>query len=175
LSMGRWRMIDAFLDPYLSILMVVPMTALIPVIIMASGLGLFSRVLVVFLFTSPMILASTRAGLRLIEPNWIEMARAFGANEWQLWTKILLRGAVPGIFTGLRLGLSRSITGMVSVELLLLALGMGRLILDYQGTFEAGSLYATILVLIIEAVLLLRLFKAIERRASSWAGQVVVE
>jgi ABC-type nitrate/sulfonate/bicarbonate transport system permease component len=173
LVMGRWRWADSVLDPYLGILLVVPMSALIPVIIMAAGLGLFSRVLVVFLFSVAMVVASTRGGLRLLEPSWMEMARAFGANEWQLWTKIIFRGALPGIFTGMRLGLTHSITGMVTVELLLLALGIGRLLLDYQGTFEAGRLYATISFIIIEAVLLLRLFKALERRALVWAGQAV--
>jgi ABC-type nitrate/sulfonate/bicarbonate transport system permease component len=171
LVMGRWRMADAVMDPYLSILLVVPMSALVPIIIMATGLGLFSRVMVVFLFAVAMVIASTRAGLRLIEPAWVEMAQAFGASEWQLWTKILFRGALPGIFTGLRLGLTHSITGMVTVELLLLALGIGRLLLDYQGTFEAGHLYATIIVVVFEAVLLQRLFKALERRASRWAEQ----
>jgi len=171
LLMGRWRAVEPFVNPYLNILLVMPMSALIPIMIMATGLGLVSRVLVVFSFAVVTIVVNTRAGLRLVDAAWIEMARAFGANEAQLWMKILLRGALPAIFTGLRLGLSRAVTGMVTVELLLLALGLGRLILDFQGSFEAGSLYATVFVVIVEAVLLLRLFKALERWAAVIAGQ----
>ncbi len=172
LLMGRWRAAEPFLNPYLNILLVTPMSALIPIMIMATGLGLVSRVLVVFSFAVVTIVINTRAGLRLVDPAWVEMAQAFGANEAQLWAKILFRGALPAIFTGLRLGLSRSITGMVTVELLLLALGLGRLILDFQGSFEAGALYATVFVVIVEAVVLLRLFKGLERWAAALAGQI---
>jgi NitT/TauT family transport system permease protein len=173
LLMGRWRAAEPFLNPYLNILLVTPMSALIPIMIMATGLSLFSRVLVVFSFAVVTIVINTRAGLRLVDPAWIEMARAFGATERQLWTKILVRGALPAIFTGLRLGLSRSVTGMITVELLLIALGLGRLIMDFQGRFEAGALYATVIVVITEAVLLLRLFKWFEQRAAHAAGKAV--
>lgn len=174
LLMGRWRAAEPFLNPYLNILLVTPMSALIPIMIMATGLSLLSRVLVVFSFSVVTIVINTRAGLRLIDPAWIEMAHAFGATERQLWTKILVRGALPAIFTGLRLGLSRSVTGMITVELLLIALGLGRLIMDFQGSFEAGALYATVIVVIAEAVLLLRLFKWFEERAARAAGQAAV-
>jgi NitT/TauT family transport system permease protein len=175
LLMGRWRTAEKFLDPYLNILLVTPMSALIPIIIMATGLGLVSRVLVIFSFAFVVITVNTRAGLRTLDPNWIEMGRSFGATERQLWLKISLRGALPAILTGLRLGLARAVTGMLTVELLLLALGLGRLILDFEGTFESASLYATVLVIVAEAVLLMQVLKQLERRAAPWLGQVAIK
>jgi ABC-type nitrate/sulfonate/bicarbonate transport system permease component len=71
--------------------------------------------------------------------------------------------------------LIRAISGMVTVELLLLALGIGRLILDFQGGFDAANLYATIFVVVLEAVLFMKLFRWLEQRATPWVGQVVVE
>jgi ABC-type nitrate/sulfonate/bicarbonate transport system permease component len=174
LLMGRWSPVERFADPYLNILLVTPMSALIPIIIMATGLGMVSRVLIVFTFAVVVITVNTRAGLRALDASWIEMARSFGATEVQMWRKILLRGALPAILTGLRLGLARSISGMLMVELLLLALGVGRLILDFQGTFESAQLYATVLVIIAEAVLLMQACKWLERRAAPWLGQVAV-
>jgi len=174
LLMGRWRPAEKFVDPYLNILLVTPMAALIPIIIMATGLGMVSRVLIVFTFAVVVIIVNTLAGLRTLDPAWVEMARSFGATEAQMWRKILLRGALPAILTGLRLGLARSISGMLLVELVLLALGIGRLILDFQGTFESAKLYATILVIIAEAVLLMQAFKWLERRAAPWSGQAAV-
>jgi len=162
---------ERYVDPYLSILLVTPKSALIPVVIMATGLGLRSRVLVVFMFAVVVITVNVRAGLRLIDPTWVEMARSFGATEGQLWRKVLLRGALPGILTGLRLGLARSVSGMVTVELLLVALGVGRLILYYQGGLEAANLYATILVVVVEAVLLLGLGSWLERRMAPWVAE----
>jgi ABC-type nitrate/sulfonate/bicarbonate transport system permease component len=175
LLMGRWSPAEKFVDPYLNILLATPMSALIPIIIMATGLGMVSRVLIVFSFAFVVITVNTRAGLRTLDPSWIEMARSFGATEAQMWRKILLRGALPAILTGLRLGLARSVSGMLMVELVLLALGIGRLILDFQGTFESAQLYATVLVIVAEAVLLMQGCKWLERRAAPWSRQVAVE
>src|SRR5581483_7244830 len=170
LVIGRWRTAEQVIDPYLSILLATPMTALIPVIILVAGLGLFSRVFIVFLFSLVVIIVNTRTGLRTLDPSLIEMAHAFGATEWQLWRTVLFPGALPGVITGLRLGLGRALTGMVAVELTLIAVGIGRLILDYQATFEAPSVYATVLVVVIEAVLLLRLLRAFESRITPWVA-----
>jgi ABC-type nitrate/sulfonate/bicarbonate transport system permease component len=175
LLMGRWPPAERFVDPYLSILQATPMSALIPIIIMATGLGMVSRVLIVFSFAFVVIAVNTRAGLHALDPSWIEMARSFGATEAQMWRKILLRGALPAILTGLRLGLARSISGMLMVELVLLPLGIGRLILNFQATFESAQLYAAVLVIIAEAVLLMQACKWLEWHAAPWLAQVAVE
>ncbi len=166
--MGRWRAADAQLDPYLTILLVTPMSAIAPILIMATGLGMVTRILVVFSFSVVAIAVNTRAGMRTLDPDWVEMARAFGASEWQLWRTVLLPGALASILAGLRLGLAQAITGMVFVELFLLALGLGRLLLDFQGTFESAHLYATVLVIVVEAVLLTRLCTWLAHRAAPW-------
>jgi NitT/TauT family transport system permease protein len=174
LLMGRWAPADRFLDPYLNILMVTPMSAMIPIIIIATGLGMTSRVLIVFLFAFIVITVNTRAGLRTLDPSWIEMARSFGASEAQLWRTVLLRGALPAVLTGLRLGLTRAITGMLIVELVLLALGVGQLIIDFQGRFEWAQLYATVIAVIAEATILLGAVRLLEKRGAPWVGQVTV-
>ena len=102
------------------------------------------------------------------------MARVFGATPWQEWRTVLLPAAVPGVMTGVRLGLARAIEGMVVVELLLVAVGIGRLLLDFQGRFEAASVYAVILVVMAEAVALTDMGRRLERRLSpvSIGGQL---
>lgn len=175
LLMGRWRTAEKVADPYLNILLATPMSALIPVVILAIGLGLPARALVVFLFSFVVIVVNTRSGLKTLDPSWLEMARSFGASEGQLWRTILIPGALPAMMTGFYLGLGRAMTGMIAVELLLIAVGIGRLILDYQGLFEAGFVYATIMFVVAEAVILLNFLKWVERRITPWAGQVTVE
>jgi NitT/TauT family transport system permease protein len=175
LLMGRWPIAARFLDPYLNILLVVPMAALIPIIIMATGIGILSRALIVFAFVFVVITVNTVAGLRTLDPTWSEMARSFGATEFQMWRKIFLRGALPAILTGMRQGLARAIAGMLIVELLLLALGIGRMVLDYQSTFDSAHLYATVLVIIGEAVLLMQGCKWLEQRAAPWLEQAAAE
>jgi ABC-type nitrate/sulfonate/bicarbonate transport system permease component len=173
--MARLRTAEKMIDPYLSILLVTPMSALVPILIMATGLGLFTRVLIVFSFAVVVITVNTRAGLETIEESWIEMAESFGATERQLWRQVLLPGALPAILAGLRLGLARSISGMLFVELILLALGIGRMILDFQGGFDSANLYATIVVIVGEAVILIQLLRWVERRLTPWTEPAVVE
>jgi NitT/TauT family transport system permease protein len=175
LLMGRWRAADVLVDPYLTILLVTPMSALIPVVIITFGLDLLARALVVLCFAVVVIAVSTRTGIRTLDPSWIEMVQSFGATERQLWSSVVLPGALPAIMTGLRLGLARAFTGMVAVELLLVAVGVGRLILDFQGAFEAGAVYATVMVLVAESVVLIHVLRVLERRLAPWADQVAVE
>jgi ABC-type nitrate/sulfonate/bicarbonate transport system permease component len=151
------------------------MSALIPVVILALGLKLLARAVVVVLFAVAVVAVNTRTGVRTLQSSWLEMARSFGASERQLWWTIVLPGALPAIMTGLRLGLGRAFTGMIAVELLLVAVGIGRLILEFQGLFESGAVYAVILFLVVEAVVLLRLLRSFERRLAPWTGLVATE
>ncbi len=172
LLLGRVRSLERAIDVYLNILLVTPMAALIPLFIMSLGLGLRTRIMVVFVFAVPIIVVNTRAGLRKIDPSLIEMALTFGATELQLWRRVLLPGSSPGTFTGLRLGLGRSLTGMVVVELLLVAVGVGERILFYQGEFMAPFLFAITLVVLFEAVALMSSLRWAEQRMSVWTTEV---
>ena len=73
------------------------------------------------------------------------------------------------------MGLIRAVSGMITMELLLIAVGLGRLILDFQGYFEAANMYAVVIVVVAEAVILTQLCRRLEIRAAPWAGQAVVE
>ncbi len=172
LLLGRGRSLERFVDVYLSIFLVVPIAALIPLFIMALGLGTFTRIVIVFVFALPLVVVNTRAGIRKVDPTLIEMARAFGASELQLWRRVLLPGAVPGMFTGLRLGLAHALTGMVVVELLLVAVGIGALILLFQGQFKADYLFAATLAVLLEAIILMAVLRRIEARLSLWTTEV---
>lgn len=174
LGAARFRSIEGFVDPYLSILMVTPMAALIPILMMSLGIELSSRVVLVIVFAIPVIIVNSRTGVRQVDPNLIEMATSFGAREREIWTKILLPGALPAIMTGIRLGLGRGITGMVIIELLMVAVGIGNLILRFQGNFSADLLYALVLLVILEALILVSALRALERRVAPWANQTVL-
>jgi NitT/TauT family transport system permease protein len=174
LGAARFRSIEGFVDPYLSILLVTPMAALIPILMMSLGIELSSRVALVIVFSIPVVIVNSRTGVRQVDPNLIEMATSFGANERDIWTKILLPGALPAIMTGIRLGLGRGVTGMVIIELLMIAVGIGNLILNFQGRFEADLLYAVVVLVIFEALLLVSALRAIERRVAPWANQTVL-
>ena len=166
--LARWRTVDRALDLYLHVLLVTPMSAVMPLVIMALGLGLWPRAAVVFTFAFPIIAATVRAGARDVDAQLVAMARTFCATEPQVWRSVILPGALPAVMTAARLGLGRAITGMIAVELLLVAVGVGRLILVFRANFDAAAVYAVVAILITEAVGLLAAAGAIERRLTTW-------
>jgi NitT/TauT family transport system permease protein len=175
LVVGRSKLADRLFNPYIGLLLAVPVAPLIPIVITALGLGLASRVVLVVLFAFVFISVNTRAGVRNVDPSLVEMARSFGANEAQVWYRIVLPAAVPAIFAGLRIGLGRAIAGMVIIELLLVATGVGRLLLEFGGRLQADLVFATVLVIVFEAILLMAAMRMLEQRVGSWAHDVSVK
>jgi NitT/TauT family transport system permease protein len=174
LAMARWAYFGRFMNPWAILLLALPIAPLTPLLILGFGIGMTSRVIVVVLFCWVFIALNTRAGVRGVDPSLIEMARAFDANERQVWRFILLRGAMPGIIAGLRIGLARAIAGMVVVELLMVPAGVGGLMLRFRGQFEAGLVFAVVLAVILESVLILFGMRALERRLVPWANAAQV-
>ena len=168
LALARWRMVDLALDLYLQVLLVTPMAAVMPLVIMALGLGLWPRAAVVFTFAFPIVAATVRAGARHADDRLVGMARSFCATETQVWRSVVVPGALPAVMTAARLGLGRAIAGMIAVELLLVAVGVGRLILVFRADFDAAAVYAVVAIVIAEAVGLLAAASAIERRLTAW-------
>jgi ABC-type nitrate/sulfonate/bicarbonate transport system permease component len=177
LAAARFGRFEQFMDPYLNIMLVTPTAALIPIFLMAFGLGpglIWARVLLVVVFAIPMLIVNARAGVRQVDPALIEMSTSFMASERKIWRKVLLPGALPAIMTGVRLGLGRAITGMVIVELLMVAIGIGNLIINARGRFDGPTLYGVVVLIVIESLILISLARWIERRVAPWASESVL-
>jgi NitT/TauT family transport system permease protein len=169
LAIGSSPRIEVYADPWLDILLILPLAALGPIFIMIFGVGLLARAVVVSAFALPMIMVSTAAGMHERRRGLVDMAESFGATRVQIWWHILLRSSLPAILAGLRMGLARALTGMIVAELLVVAAGIGRLILEFQSNFDAASVYAVVTVVMIEAVVLTRGAARLERRLSFWS------
>ncbi len=164
LAIGRFPTLERITNVYLNILLVSPMAAIIPLLIMSTGIGFTSRVILIVMFSILVMVINARTGVRQVDPSLIDMARSFGASEVQVWRKILLPGALPAIMSGIRISIGRGVEGMVIVELLMVSVGIGGLILTFRGRFEGELLYATIIYVIIEAFILLALARWAETR-----------
>ena len=168
LLMGRYRPIAAFLDVYMTALLTVPMISFIPFLVIAFGLGLHSRVWIVFLFAFVIIAINTAAGVRNADATLTEMARSFGARERELFVKIILPAALPMIMAGIRLGMGRAVLGMVTSEMILSAVGFGVMMMTFSASFNTPALFATLLTIILLAVGLLTLIQYLDRRLMPW-------
>jgi NitT/TauT family transport system permease protein len=168
LALGRFRSLEAFVNVYISFLLVSPLAIIIPLLIMSMGIGLVPRVTLTAMFAAINIVVTCRAGVRQVDLSLIEMSRAFGASEIQTWRRILLPGALPAIMAGARLGLGAAVEGMVIIELLMVAVGIGNLVITFRGMFEAGLLYAVIVFVVAEGLILITIARWIEHRLTPW-------
>jgi ABC-type nitrate/sulfonate/bicarbonate transport system permease component len=164
LAMGRLRRIESVVDIYLNIILVAPMVILMPIVLMALGLTLRARVAVIVLFAAPFILVPVRSGMRLVSRELVDMCRSFGASEWQLWREVFLPGTLPSMMTGLRQGFAHGMTGMLVVELTLLAAGIGDLILDLQSRLQFDRIFALVFLIVCQALLGIAVLQWLEKR-----------
>ncbi|HBA39213.1 MAG TPA: ABC transporter permease [Deltaproteobacteria bacterium] len=165
---GRFPLAGRVANPYLDIFLMTPTVSLVPLFIMIFGVGLVSRIAVVFSFAFIFVAVNAQAGMKATEPSLVEMAHSFGARESQLFTRIYLPSALPAIMAGIRIGISRAVAGMVVAELLMGAVGLGELISFYGGSFKTDYLFATIATIVCEGLILLHLAQRLELRLAPW-------
>jgi ABC-type nitrate/sulfonate/bicarbonate transport system permease component len=164
IAMGSIRAIRALVNPYLIILLSTPLIAILPILQAIFGLGLGTRVVVVFIFAFIYMTINTEVGVRSVPADLIEMARSFGASRWRILTRVVLPHAFPAIMAGARLGLGRGVVGMVIAELFLVSSGLGSMLSFYMARFDAGSVLAIALTMVLEGVVLIAVARWIERR-----------
>jgi NitT/TauT family transport system permease protein len=154
--------------PWVTAIYSTPTVALAPLLILWFGLGLVSHTFVVFLVAVFPVLVNTQTGIENADEHLTETALAFGANRWQIFTRILLPGAVPFIIAGLRLGIGRAVVGVVVAELFGAKAGLGFLITVSSQTFDMGGLFVSVLILAAAGVFSSEGIKMLERRIAPW-------
>jgi NitT/TauT family transport system permease protein len=168
LLLARVRVLRIGVEPYLMVLYATPMVALIPFILSLMGFGFAPKVLVVFLFAVFPVLYNTVEGARSIKPEMIEVAKSFRSGERALWLEVMLPYTLPYTMTGVRQAIGRALVGMVAAEFFLSSTGLGQLIMGASQNFDTGGVFASILVIGLIGVGLMRLGLMIEQHFARW-------
>lgn len=155
-------------EPYVMILYATPMVALIPFILSIMGFGFVPKVLVVFLFAVFPILYNTVEGARSIKPELIEVAYSFRSGEWALWRDVMLPYTLPYSMTGVRQAIGRALVGMVAAEFFLSSTGLGQLIMGASQNFDTAGVFASILLIGLIGVGMMRLGLLVEQHFARW-------
>lgn len=160
--------IREYVDPYISALYATPLIAIGPLLILWFGLGIGSKIAIVFLISVFPVLINTSVGIRQADSALIEVAHSFGARRLQVIVKVLVPSAVPFVIAGIRLAVGRGIVGVVVGELFGSQAGLGHLILISGQTFDVASLFVGILLLAAAGVGLTALVQSVEGRIAKW-------
>jgi ABC-type nitrate/sulfonate/bicarbonate transport system permease component len=166
--MGWYSRVNAVLEPFVSALYATPRIALLPLVVIWFGIGIASKVAIVFLGAIFPILVNTITGVRTIEADFVKVARSFGATDRQMFATVVLPSAVPMLLTGLRLGLGHALVGIVVGEMYGATQGLGYLIAVAGARFQTDRVMVGIILIAGLGVALTELLRAIERRFERW-------
>jgi NitT/TauT family transport system permease protein len=139
-----------------------------PPILLWFGLGIGSEIALAFSLTFFIVLGSTVAGARGVDPDHIRLARTLGAGPALIFRKVALISAVPTIFSGLRLGLVYALLGVIGGEIIAAQHGLGQYLSYLAGTFQTNGVFAVLLLLGLIGAVLMRLMGLVEARPLRW-------
>ena len=167
IAVGLWiglsGLADWLFSPIFIVMQAAPLAALIPLLVLAYGIGLTSKVLVVCIMAMPVIVLNTASAVRNTPESLREMGRSFLATDTSILLNIVIPAASPVIFAGLRLGVSAGFIGAILSELKITPTGVGDIITYSRSIADYPSMYAAIFSIIVLAVLFLNLLEALER------------
>jgi ABC-type nitrate/sulfonate/bicarbonate transport system permease component len=165
---GWYRRMNMALDPFVNFMNAMPRIALVPLLIIWFGIGIWSKVAVIFLSSIFPILINTEAGIRNLDAGWIKAARSFGASDLQLFRTVALPGAIPFILTGLRIGVGHALIGMVVGELVAARAGIGLMMATAGASFQTAKVFAGLIIVSSAGVFFVYLISRVERRFQAW-------
>ena len=171
LVLARYWVIDVAFGVYITFLYSIPTVALVPLIVLWAGYEMVAKVIILFLFAFFPMAINTYQGVKNVDPRLLEVGRAFRASESQLWTNIVLPGALPFIITGLRLAVGRGLIGMVLADLYTAVSGIGYLIVRTAGTYQVDKMFVPIMTLGVLGVVLTALVRVMELKVAPWTAE----
>jgi ABC-type nitrate/sulfonate/bicarbonate transport system permease component len=166
--LGWYRRARLIFDPFMNALYATPRIAMVPMIIIWFGVGMGSKIFIIFITAFFAILINTVAGVRNIDPDLLRAARAYCASDWQIFTTLALPGSVPFILTGVRQGVALGLIGMVVGEMFGGSQGIGFMVAYGGQTFATDTLFVGVLIVAFSGILLTWLAERLERRFSRW-------
>ncbi len=163
--------IEDFFDPLIELIRPLSSFALVPILFLWFGVGDTSKIILIFKSCFFPILLNTIAGIKGVDKKLIMAARSLGANERQLWARVLIPSALPVIITGLRISTGMAMMSLVGVEMLSSDSGLGFLVIDAQRTFDTGRVFAGIIVLSVLGFSIDKAARIIQSKMLSWHTQ----
>lgn len=168
--MGVNQTVRLMLDTTLSAIYVLPKIAIFPIVmlIFADPFGEGPKILVVALAVFILMTINTMAGVRGIDKVYLMAGRNYGARGWQLMRHVIIPGAMPVIFAGLRIALGTAMIVIISVEFLRAKQGVGFITFYYWEVLNPEKMYAGLVVVMLLGVLMTYLLQWLQRRAMPW-------
>ncbi len=165
---GWYRRLSYMADPWLNLINSLPRVALLPLIVLWVGIGIESKITVVFLGAFFSVIIPTVQGVRTVDRRFLDVARSFGASQRRLFTTVVMPATVPFITTGLRLGVGRALIGVVVGELYAQTEGLGVLITRASSNLQPDRMIFGILLFTFAGIVSVEGLRRVERYFQRW-------
>ncbi|NOU96350.1 ABC transporter permease subunit [Paenibacillus sp. LMG 31456] len=168
LILGFSRWVDAILSPVVYSIYPIPKIALLPLIILWLGIGETPKFTMIALGVFFPVVINTFSGVKNVDPIWIKAAVTFGSSHLSVIRKVILPGALPMIFAGLKLAAGTSLLLLVAAEMIAAQKGVGSMILHYGNLMITTKLMVGVLILSLLGLLFNRGLQWLERKLLPW-------
>ncbi len=172
LLIGWYQGFERFIDPLLQTFRQTSALSLFPVFILLFGIGETSKVAIIFWGVQWPILLNTISGVKSVEPLLIKSARSMGASSLTLFRKVIIPGAFPSIFTGIRLSATYSILILIAAEMIGSNAGLGFLLYTSETTFQIPEMYAAIVTMSLLGLVINYLLMGVNTRITRWKEEL---
>lgn len=171
LLMAMSRIADGIFDPLIELYRPVPPIALIPLFIIWLGIGEMSKIGIIFISIFAVIVINTISGVKSIVETKIWAAKSLGADKLKLFRYIILPGALPGIVTGMRVGIGFGWTTLVAAEMIAAASGIGWMALNARRFLRTDIILCGVIIMGVIGLLLDRVLRIFEQKFVPWKGK----
>jgi NitT/TauT family transport system permease protein len=168
---GRSKALADIFEPIVIALYGVPRTALAPLFIVWLGIGIWSKVGIVFILVFFLNFFNTYSGMKQIDQEFVDLARLMGASRWRLSFRVILPAVSPYILTGFKTSIPFSVIGAITGEFIAATEGLGFFIRLSAGVFKTADVFVGIAVLMIMVIVMNKIADLIERRVLRWQTQ----
>jgi ABC-type nitrate/sulfonate/bicarbonate transport system permease component len=172
IAVGWYKRAAYIFDPFVNAMNATPRVALLPLIIILLGIGILSKVGIIFLGSVFPLMINTRDGVKTTPVNLLNAAKSFGASQWQIFGSVVLPSTLPFILTGLRLAVGRALIGVFVGELYAATAGIGFMVTVAGATFQTDKVFVGILIFIIVGLVGTNALDRVERRFDKWRPKV---
>src|SRR6516162_1142619 len=172
IAIGWYKKFAYICDPFVNAMNATPRVALLPLVIIWLGIGILSKVGIIFLGAVFPLIINTRDGVKTTPHNLLTAARSFGASEWQIFKSVVIPSTVPFILTGLRLAIGRALIGVMVGELYAATAGIGFMITVAGATFHTDKVFVGVLIFAITGMVMTDVIDRYETRFDKWRRKV---
>nr|WP_281720271.1 ABC transporter permease [Nitrosomonas nitrosa] len=172
LLMGWYRRFEAVIDPIFNFAYTSPRPALFPLFVIWFGIGIESKIALVFVSTIFPVVIATAVGVKTVDRSLLNVAWSFNGSTGQVFRTIVLPSSVPHIVSGIRVGLGHALTAVIFGEMVVANMGIGYSMGVAANNFDTDLVFCGFILVGAFGVTVAELLRRVEKRLETWRPDI---